>query len=113
MKIEHYTQTPSEAYPDMEGVSVRWVIGEGDGAPTFAMRVIDVEPGSHTPFHTHDFEHGVFVLNGRGVVRHPDNQETPIEPDSVVFVPPKEKHGFFNRGDEVLRFICVIPLPES
>jgi mannose-6-phosphate isomerase-like protein (cupin superfamily) len=55
----------------------------------------------------------VFVLSGRGIVRGPGGKETPIEPDTVVYIPPHEEHGFFNRGDDVLRFICVIPLPED
>jgi len=28
---------------------------------------------------------------------------------TIVYVAPNEEHGFFNRGDEVLRFICLIP----
>ena len=112
MKIEHYTQTAAKIAEEAEGVSIRWVIDRDDGAPTFAMRVIDVEPGSNTPFHTHEWEHGVFVLSGQGVVRSQDG-ETPIEPETVVFVPPGEQHGFFNTGGEILRFICVIPLPED
>ena len=43
------------------------------------------------------------------MVRGPQGEETPIEPGTVVFVPPDEAHGFFNTGDAVLRFICVIP----
>jgi mannose-6-phosphate isomerase-like protein (cupin superfamily) len=27
-----------------------------------------------------------------------------------VFVPPNEEHQFTNTGDEVLRFVCLIPL---
>jgi mannose-6-phosphate isomerase-like protein (cupin superfamily) len=52
------------------------------------------------------------VLSGQGVVRTEDG-ETPIGPETVVFVSPDEEHGFYNRGDDVLRFICVIPLPED
>ena len=56
MKVEPYTQTPAQTYEGVEGVSIRWVISKDDGAPTFAMRVIDVQPGGNTPFHTHDWE---------------------------------------------------------
>lgn len=113
MKVEHYEKTPAQTYGDMEGVGVRWVINKDDGAPTFAMRVIEVQPGHNTAFHTHDWEHGVFILNGQGVVRKEDGSETPVEPETVVFIPPGKEHGFYNRGDDVLRFICVIPLPED
>ena len=85
------------------------MIDRPDGAPNFAMRVIDVEAGSHTLYHTHGYEHEVYVLAGRGVVRNPQGEDTPVEPGTVVYVPPDEQHGFFNTGDAVLRFICVIP----
>ncbi len=107
MKVEHYTKTPAEAQ-EAPGVTIRWIIGKDDGAPNFAMRVIEVEPGCNTPFHTHGFEHEVYILAGRGEVRGADG-ETPVEPGTAVYVEPGERHGFFNTGDEALRFICVIP----
>ena len=56
---------------DMEGASgchVRWLLGEKDGAPNFAMRQFEVEPGGYTPKHYHPYEHEVYVLEGAGVV---------------------------------------------
>jgi mannose-6-phosphate isomerase-like protein (cupin superfamily) len=38
-----------------------------------------------------------------------EQKETLIARDSVVFVPPDEKHCFVNNGNEPLRFICLIP----
>jgi quercetin dioxygenase-like cupin family protein len=65
------------------------------------------EPGSATPFHTHAWEHEVYVLSGEGVALD-ENGETKISRDSVVFVPSEEKDCFRNNGCEVKRFICVI-----
>jgi len=66
MKIANYTDTrPSE---ELRGVFKREVITADDGAPNFCMRVFDVEPGSSTPSHAHDWEHEVFILAGKGVV---------------------------------------------
>jgi quercetin dioxygenase-like cupin family protein len=109
MKNEHYTATPAELYGDLKGVSIRWVIDQDDDAPNFAMRVIEVEPGCNTPYHTHDFEHEVFVLAGEGHVRDADENEQPIAEGSVVYVHPNEPHGFYNTGNDIMRFICVIP----
>lgn len=109
MKVEHYTETKAEAAENVAGVTVRWVVGEQDGAPNFAMRVFDVEPGFSTPYHQHEWEHEVFVLAGEGAVRQADG-ESPIGYGSVVFVPGMEMHQFTNRGDSVLRFICVVPV---
>jgi quercetin dioxygenase-like cupin family protein len=112
MKVESFTDTPAEVYSGVEGVSIRWVIGKKDDAPNFAMRVIDVEPGCHTPYHTHDWEHEVFVLAGEGIVRGANDSEARIAEGMIAYVAPNEEHGFYNTGDGVLRFICVIPHTE-
>jgi quercetin dioxygenase-like cupin family protein len=93
---------------EMPGVLKREVVNAGDGAPNYIMRVFDVDPGSATPFHTHAWEHEVYVLSGEGVAVD-EKGETKISKDSVVFVPSEEKHCFKNNGRETLQFICVIP----
>lgn len=106
MKVTKLTDV--KAVQEMPGVMKRVVIGVEDGAPHFIMRVFDVEPGGSTPFHAHSWEHEVYVLAGKGLAVS-EKGETPIAKDSVIFVPPNEKHCFKNNGKEVLRFICVIP----
>ena len=108
MKVSKYLD--SKPVQELPGVVKREVINADDGAPNFCMRVFEVEPGKSTPHHSHQWEHEVFVLSGRGVVVG-EQGETQIARDSVVFVPPDERHRFVNNGSEVLRFICVIPLP--
>jgi quercetin dioxygenase-like cupin family protein len=110
MKIQHYTQTRPEPVAEGPGITVRWVVGKEDGAPHFAMRVFEVEPGHSTPYHSHAWEHEVFVLTGEGTVRHEVEQETAVSHGSVVFVPGMEPHQFINRGDGILRFICLVPI---
>ena len=107
MKVANYLDT--KPIPYVPGVDKREVITADDGAPNFCMRVFDVEPGSPTSSHSHPWEHEVFVLSGRGVVIG-EQGETQITKDSVVFVPPNEHHCFVNNSNEVLRFICVIPI---
>jgi quercetin dioxygenase-like cupin family protein len=109
MKVINYRQVEAEQASEAEGVTVRWVIGEKDGAPNFAMRVFDVEPGAMTPLHTHDFEHEVFVLSGQGRV-YGGGEEALLGEGDTVFVAPMEEHRFVNEGSDSLRFVCVIPL---
>ena len=108
MKVQHYTETTSQPAEGIPGVSVRWVINKEDEAPNFAMRVFDVQPGATTPYHTHPWEHEVFVLEGEGVVKSADG-ERPLQREFVIYVAPNEEHQFVNKGDGVLRFICLIP----
>ncbi|HYW79484.1 MAG TPA: cupin domain-containing protein, partial [Thermoguttaceae bacterium] len=93
MKVMHYEQI--EATPvQMEGAvgcRIRCLIDPDDGAPSFSMRQFQIDPGGHTPKHTHGFEHEVFVLEGNGVVLEGD-VEHPLRPGTVAFVPPSQLH---------------------
>jgi len=110
MKVQSYLDT--EVIEDVPGVSHRVVIGADDGAPTSIMRVFEVKPGSSTPFHSHSWEHEVFILSGKGIVKGRE-KEGPLGEGTVVFVAPNEEHCFINSGSDLLRFICVIPLPAA
>jgi quercetin dioxygenase-like cupin family protein len=112
MIARHYPEVEPEKITEAEGVSIRVVIGAKEKAPNFVMRVFDVEPGASSPRHTHDWEHEVFVLAGKGKV-YGGGREVALEPGYTVFVPPTEEHQFTNTGDEVLRFVCLIPLLEQ
>jgi len=112
MKAYPYTDVPAQPAEGLPGVAMRWVISENVDAPNFAMRIIELEKGSATAYHAHAWEHEVYVLEGQGVVRIASG-ETPIEPGTCIFVPGDETHQFSNTGDSMLKFICVIPNPES
>ncbi len=90
------------------GASIRWIIDTRHGAPTYRLRIIELEPGGHTPLHAHWFEHENFVLSGEGEVQIGD-QVYPIRAGDVVFVPPHVTHQYRNTGPEPLRFLCGIP----
>jgi quercetin dioxygenase-like cupin family protein len=108
MKVCHYRDVPADT--EIPGVALRPVISAEDGAPHFSMRVFEVQPGSSTPFHSHWWEHEVFILAGRGKLRGND-REWDLAPDHAVYVPGDEEHCFVNTGSDVLRFICCIPHP--
>ena len=74
MKIKHNAEVPLNDVT-MEGAAgckVRWLVGEADAAPNFAMRQFELEPGGHTPRHFHPYEHEIFVLEGEGVAVLPE-----------------------------------------
>ena len=107
MIVSSYLET--KATQEAPGVLKRDVACADKGAPNFCMRVFDVEPGSSTPSHEHPWEHEIFVLSGQGLAVSQQG-ETKIVKDSVVFIPADEHHCIRNNGNEVLRFICVIPI---
>jgi len=110
VKVQNYRQVEgNEAAP---GVVMRVVAGPAEGAPTFAMRVFEIQPGSATPSHTHPWEHEVFVVSGRGVIRGAD-AERPLGEGDAVLVLPDEPHCFANTGGDAFRVICVVPLVDG
>ncbi|HER43239.1 MAG TPA: cupin domain-containing protein [Candidatus Eisenbacteria bacterium] len=91
-----------------EGVNIRWLISKDDGAPGFAMRLFEVAPGGHSPLHSHDWEHEVYVVDGRGELESGGDRR-PFEKGWFILVPPGMEHSFINTGDGVMRFLCLVP----
>ena len=110
MIIKDYRDVVAEDVEGVPGVTIRWVIAEDDGAPYFALRVFEVQPGCATLHHSHWWEHEVFILAGEGVVQHGEG-ETAVHPGTTILVPGGEMHCFRNTGSDMLRFICLIPHP--
>ena len=98
-----------EAVPYGNGALKRKVFAREDGAPTFAMRVFDVEPGGASSHHSHDFEHEVLILQGYGILKT-EQGDTPFTEGMAIMVPPDEVHQFQYTGMETLRFACMVPL---
>ncbi len=107
----HFDYLDVKAKPvDMDGASdvdMRLLIGPGQ-APNFYMRVFEVRPGGHTPFHVHEWEHENFILDGEGTVVT-EKGEKIVKPGDVLFIPGGEKHQFQNNSSEIFRFMCLIP----
>lgn len=102
--------TVADAPVTEEGASktrIKWLISEKDGAPTFLMRHFTLEAGGCTPFHSHDWEHEVYILEGDGKVRYEEHEER-IKPGDAILIPSNKRHQFL-AGSEVLKFICLVP----
>ncbi len=107
MKIQHFKDV--EAQLVMNGnIEKRILIGAADKAPNFTMRLFTLKPGASTPYHTHEWEHEVFVIEGKIKVRSKNGEQT-IEAGGFVFVEPNEEHQFVNVNDGSSSFICVVP----
>ena len=109
MKIFPYTDVEAK---DAEGGSsklkVRWLITKETGAENFAMRLFEMEAGGNSPFHSHSWEHEVFILEGEGLVVS-EEKEVKFKAGDVIFLPPNEKHQLKNNGEKSVKFLCLIP----
>jgi quercetin dioxygenase-like cupin family protein len=111
MRKGHFLDVKEEAPPLPSAQStIRWLISEKDGAPNFAMRVIEIKrKGEKIPLHAHNYEHETFVISGSGRAFTRNASEN-MKSGDFAYVPANEEHGFENTGDEPFRFICVIPI---
>lgn len=94
--------------PGAKNVSIRVLMGENVGAPNFTMRHFTLAPGGSTPYHTHPWEHEVYVLSGKGKALRKGGEEA-VSAGSFVYVAPEEEHSFANDDSAPFEFLCVIP----
>ena len=104
---------------DMEGrpmtmdgakdVTMKLMVGRADGAPNFSMRHFTVAAGGHTPRHSHDYEHEIYVVGGQGRVEQ-GGEFQDVRPGDVIFVQPNATHQLVNTGDDDFKFLCLVPV---
>lgn len=96
-----------EKIPMEGGAAIRWLITHRDGAPNFSMRLINVPAGQNTPFHSHNYEHEIYVIEGE-MEATIGNEKFHASEDNFVYIPPNEHHGM--RAIRDLKIICVVPV---
>ena len=110
MKVKYYEDVPLEDV-NVEGAKnakIRWLISQKDDAPTFSTRMFEIEKDGNTPYHTHTWEHEIFILEGQGIVKI-DEQEYPLKAYDSLLIKPNVKHQFINNSQGTLKFLCIIP----
>jgi quercetin dioxygenase-like cupin family protein len=109
MNVKQAYEVLAEPIEGLQGVTIRWLWAEQDGVPNFALRLFEVQPGASTFFHTHPYEHELYVLSGQAVLRSKDGERA-LAANDTAFVPENEGHQLVNTGRSTLRFLCAIPL---
>jgi quercetin dioxygenase-like cupin family protein len=98
--------------PDMEGakgIYKQIPISRDNGTPTVSFRVFTIDPGGHTPLHTHPFEHVNYVIEGHGTLIN-GNSEHELNKGDFVLVLPGETHQYRNTSeDKIMLLICAVP----
>ena len=112
MRIKEYADIKPTLFDNgpAQGVAARVVIGKADGADNFWKRVFDIAPGGHTPEHSHDWEHEMFVHSGVGEV-YGNGQWNSVKYGNVLFIPRNEEHQIRNAVEEPLtiyKMFCSI-----
>ncbi len=112
MVITKLSSAPKTAV-SMEGAEKAYKqvpLSKDDGAPLFSFRVFTLEPGGHTPYHDHSFEHLNYVIKGKGFAVDRDGKKHPIAEGDFIMVLPGEIHQYRNDSPaEEFVFICAVP----
>jgi quercetin dioxygenase-like cupin family protein len=97
----------------MDGAEKAWKqipLSREDGAPVYSYRVFTVEPGGHTPFHQHNYEHMNFIIEGEGVLVNEYGEKSIMKKGDFALVMPNEKHQYQNSSkDKDFVMICGVP----
>lgn len=93
---------------EIKDVLLRVLIGPDDGSNNMVMRYFTVLPGGHTPFHSHEFEHVIRIVRGKGIVQDEEGKEITLEEGQSLFVAEGEKHQFINPFQQPFGFLCII-----
>jgi quercetin dioxygenase-like cupin family protein len=97
--------------PDMVGAANIYKqipISREDGTPNFSFRVFTIEPGGHTPFHSHPFEHLNYIIEGNGELVQKEGIY-PIQKGDFVLILPDEIHQYRNPSSQAFVMICAVP----
>lgn len=89
------------------GVEKEVLLGKPEGVETFAMRRFTLTEDGHTPYHSHDWEHEIYVVKGEGKVSTEDGERS-LSRGDAVYVPSGERHQFVSES-EGFAFLCLVP----
>lgn len=98
-----------------EKALVQYLIDERQGSNHFALRLYTVQKDGHTPLDEHPYEHHVYVLSGKGLLRESSDPNAPLKrlkAGDAVFIPSNAIHQFSNTQKEPFIFLCVKGNPQ-
>ena len=93
--------------PERPGVTVRRFISRQDESNNMEIRYFELQPGATSNFESHNYEHAVLVLRGRGTIRLGDEVHA-IQFGDAIFVESDQIHQFRAAEDETMGFMCAV-----
>ena len=112
MKVVHIDDVPvlPVAMEGASSVTKQLPIGSAEGSPNFSFRVFTIEPGGHTPFHSHDAEHVNYIIEGEGELVRQNQPALALGSGDFALVLPNEVHQYRNTSTKsAMRMICAVP----
>lgn len=80
------------------GVRTTPLVTRAHGATVFINGITHFDPGTAVPFHSHNCEESVVILEGDAIV-DVDSKEFRLKPQDTTFLPANVHHRFRNASD--------------
>jgi quercetin dioxygenase-like cupin family protein len=91
------------------GATIQVLLGPDDGMPNFHTRRFTLQGGGRIPEHRHDtIEHQQVVLEGELTISL-DGEQRIVRAGDCIYIPAGCAHWYENRGQDPVRFLCIIP----
>ena len=71
-----------------------------------------MDSGLQNPLYSHNGEHKIFILEGKGLVIG-GQEEKKLKAGDAIFIHPNEKHQLKSSSKKACRFLCFIPYKEK
>jgi len=105
--VKHAEEVERTPVAAGRATEVQVLVGEGDGAPHFAMRRFVMGENGGMPRHTNRVEHEQYVLRGRARVSVGDEVHE-VAAGDVLFIPAGTPHDY-RVLDPPFEFLCMVP----
>ena len=106
MRIVSYKEVEAKEAEGSSKLKIRWLNDEG--SKIFAVRHIEIKPDGYSPYHSHSWEHEIFVLEGSGTAIREKGMQL-IKVGDLISIPGEEIHQIKNTGKSTLKILCMIP----
>lgn len=91
-----------------DGVETRLLVGRENCATAgFTSGTTQFPVGKKVPFHTHNCDEQVTILDGEALVEVEGQESVAVGRHDTVFVPQGKSHRFINRGDGPLTILWL------
>jgi quercetin dioxygenase-like cupin family protein len=108
IKVRKLNEEPgaSEAEEGSQGVNSVDIVLKRADLKAFSSRILRINPGGHTAFHSHSREHVAIILTGRCRVETKDSSEE-LHEAMITTVPSNEGHRFVNPGSTPIAILIL------
>jgi quercetin dioxygenase-like cupin family protein len=110
MIVGHINQLEAKqiSHTEAKNAFMKILISPQEGWEGHVMRVLEVEVNGYTPKHSHPWPHINYMIEGKGQLMM-NGEIHQVEAGTFAYVPGGTLHQFKNIGNEIFKFICIVP----